>query len=356
MAERPKIFANLMKDVIRPGLCTFCGACAASCPPFSISVEEDTPKLVSRCIACQMCYYSCTRVEFDQAAVDEWLFGRGREGDEELIGVHTGLYAVKSKDEDILKVCQNGGAATSLLLYALEEGIVDGVVCTCSDEKWTPRVFVATSREDLLKCAGTKYSPSPNVFGVRLAVEEYALEKVALVGTPCHIEGLRKVQMSELRHEAVAEAVKFAVGLFCMGNYDYDALMKHLEKKGVDVSVVTKFEISGGKFKAYGGTDLLLEESVKAVAKFYRSGCKVCTDFTAEFSDVSVGNVGTPDDWSTVIVRTKLGEELLKGAEEKGLVEVKPLEEFKPGLEAVLKLAKAKKKRGAKASSASRTA
>ena len=350
MTERPKIFANLMKDVIRPGLCAFCGACAASCPPFSISVQEDAPKLVSRCIACQMCYYSCPRVEFSPETVDEWLFGRRREGDEELIGVYTALYAARSRDEEILKVCQNGGAATSLLLHALEEGVVDGVVCTSSGEKWAPRVCVATSKEELLRCAGTKYSPSPNVFGVRLAVEEYALEKVAIVGVPCHIMGVRKVQMSELRHEAVAEAVKLAVGLFCMGSYGYEDLMKHLGEKGVDPSAVKKFEISGGKFRVYGGEGVLLEEPVKTIAGMYRSGCKVCTDFTAEFSDVSVGNVGTPDDWSTVIVRTKLGEELLRGAEEKGLLEVRPLEEFKPGLEAILKLAKAKKKRGAKAS------
>ena len=38
-------------------------------------------------------------------------------------------------------------------------------------------------------------------------------------------------------------------------------------------------------------------------------------DFTSELSDISVGSVGSEEGWSTIIVRTDKGLELLKNAE-----------------------------------------
>ncbi len=40
--------------------------------------------------------------------------------------------------------------------------------------------------------------------------------------------------------------------------------------------------------------------------------CHYCDDFTAQFADVSVGSVGSKKGYSTVIVRSKAGEKLLK--------------------------------------------
>ena len=36
-----------------------------------------------------------------------------------------------------------------------------------------------------------------------------------------------------------------------------------------------------------------------------------CTDFTAKYSDISVGSVGSADGYSTVIVRSDVGKDLL---------------------------------------------
>ncbi len=82
-----------------------------------------------------------------------------------------------------------------------------------------------------------------------------------------------------------------------------------------------------------------------------RSCCHVCGDFTAEFADLSVGSVGSPDGWSTVIVRSQRGEQALEAAEKAGLIKIKPVEEGKSGLGIIKRLAKRKKRKAASASS-----
>jgi coenzyme F420 hydrogenase subunit beta len=50
-----------------------------------------------------------------------------------------------------------------------------------------------------------------------------------------------------------------------------------------------------------------------------RAVCTYCTDFTSRLADISVGSVGSPQGFSTVITRSKKGEEmlsLLEGYEE----------------------------------------
>jgi coenzyme F420 hydrogenase subunit beta len=46
---------------------------------------------------------------------------------------------------------------------------------------------------------------------------------------------------------------------------------------------------------------------------------------TAELSDISVGTVEGKEGWNTVIVRTAMGENLLKRAKNAGVIETRPL-------------------------------
>jgi len=57
-----------------------------------------------------------------------------------------------------------------------------------------------------------------------------------------------------------------------------------------------------------------------------------------------VGSVGSEQGWSTVFARTEIGEEVVKGAEDKGYIEVMGIE--KAGLESIRRLVKRKKKSG----------
>ena len=62
----------------------------------------------------------------------------------------------------------------------------------------------------------------------------------------------------------------------------------------------------------------------------------------ANLADVSAGSVGSPDGWSTVFVRSKKGDDIWAKAMAAGCFETKPIDQVKPGLELVSKLANEK--------------
>lgn len=344
MSGRPKIFGHLMAEVIRKGLCVSCGACSAVCPVNSIDLEDGTPKLVGLCIACGMCYNNCPRAEFDVDEMDKLVFGRAREEAEAEIGVYRACYAVRARDDETLERCQDGGAVTAILSQFLADGGECAVVSGIEEERvWVPKPVVALSREEVIEGAGTKYTPNPTLVGVGSAVSEYDKKKVAVVGTPCQMRALRRIETGDYSDARIADAVDLTIGLFCMETFSYPSLMEFLEKEGVDASKVTKFDIKRGRFIAYQGGEAVYNVKLSKVKELVRPCCHHCDDFAAEFADLSVGNVGSPDGWSTVVVRTERGDAALKAAEKAGFIEVKPLEDVKPGIGLVVKLAKTKK-------------
>ena len=58
-----------------------------------------------------------------------------------------------------------------------------------------------------------------------------------------------------------------------------------------------------------------------------RKNCNICVELTSETSDISIGSIGSQDGWSTVIIRTEKGEEIINGAIEEKFIESKELEE-----------------------------
>lgn len=97
----------------------YCCACIASCPiEILFHSEKEEPVMHGTCALCQVCYYSCPRIELPVAELEERSFGRARRPDEAILGVHVGLYSVRSRDSEVLKHAQDGGAGSRILLYA----------------------------------------------------------------------------------------------------------------------------------------------------------------------------------------------------------------------------------------------
>ncbi|MCW3978181.1 MAG: Coenzyme F420 hydrogenase/dehydrogenase, beta subunit C-terminal domain [Candidatus Bathyarchaeota archaeon] len=343
MSGRPKIFGHLMTEVIRKGTCVSCGSCVAVCPVNSIEMEVGVPKLVGLCVACGMCYANCPSADFDVEEMEKLVFGQTRE--EADIGVYRAIYAVRATDEAVLESSQDGGAVSAILKQFLSEG-GDGAVVTGKEEDavWVAKPVVASNEKEVLDSAGTKYTSSPTLVGVASAVSEYAKEKVAVVGTPCQMRGLSKVETGDFADAKIRDAVDLKVGLFCMETFNHASFMEFLKNEGIDASEVDKFEIKSGRFIANKGGEELYNVRLSKVKELVRPCCHGCGDFTSEFSDLSAGNVGSPDGWSTVVVRTQRGEDALKAAEKAGLVEIKPVEEGKSGLGLIKRLAKKKRR------------
>ena len=349
--QRPKVWAHLFKEIVRTDLCVSCGTCASVCPVSSISMIEDKPRLTSICIACGMCYNNCPRVNFSEAEVEGEIFGRRRVGDEErYLGVYRACYAARSMDGEVLSRCQDGGVVTSILMRLLRN---DPRICAVvagleEGTDWHPKPTVATSLDNILDCAGTKYTPSSTILGLRSATQEYGRKRVALVGTPCQMKAVRRMKTPPFTALRLVDSLDLAIGLFCMETFEHKSLIEYLGGEGLDPSRITRFDIKKGKFMAFEGEQMVHKVSLKKMAGLVRPCCKYCKDFTSEFADISIGSVGSPEGWSTVIVRTERGERAFDRAVESELLEVKPLEDVKTGLKAVVKLAREKRKKAEK--------
>ena len=128
-----------------------------------------------------------------------------------------------------------------------------------------------------------------------------------------------------------------------METFDTAKFFEYLESLGIKPSDVKKFDIKKGKFIIEA--DERKEIPIKDMKHLIRKACRVCCDFSAELADISIGSVGSPTGWNTVIVRSEVGKALFENFVKECDVEVKEITE--KGLNAVRKLAEMKKKENA---------
>ncbi len=318
--EEKKYFSDLKREVIETGKCTLCGGCIATCKLLDIgylSVSEEEPVIGEglQCPAdCGYCYSQCPRVEKPEL----------QEGLEEI-------YEVVSKDEEILKACQDGGVVSSLLVYALSDAVAEGCITVVDKGDWKPEVQVAMDKQSVINSAGSKYTPAATLMGIPEAIVNYGLWSSALVGTPCQMEAYEQMlAVGRGTHNAhnFSTNVQLRIGLFCQGCYSYEKLMKdYLERKhGINLTEVTKLDIRDDVLHVYAGDKELLSVGINELEDYKRDGCKICEDFIGLFSDLSVGNVGVPAGKSAVIIHTNFGKEVLEYAIARGFIEAKPID------------------------------
>ncbi|MEM2849083.1 MAG: Coenzyme F420 hydrogenase/dehydrogenase, beta subunit C-terminal domain [Candidatus Bathyarchaeia archaeon] len=341
-AKTIKVFSQLAREVVKQEKCTFCGACISVCPVKAISVKDGWPTLTGRCVLCQLCYYQCPKTEPTLEELERGFF-KNEEDIGNPLGFHKAIYTAESTDEKIKSKAANGGVATTLLKIALEEGWVDCATVAVADrlKGWMPEAKVAFTFQEVLEAAGSKYTYCPMVTALASAFYEYMRNSVAFVGTPCQVLSVRKMQLTSMGHRKLGEVAKIIVGLFCMENFDYNLISEFLPSRGIKPEAVFKFDISGGKFNAYGEDgENLISVGVKELEKYSRKGCMACSDLTARWADVSVGSIGSKPGFSTVIIRTDIGEEIFKRALELKAIRAEEISE--QGLKSLIRVAKVK--------------
>ena len=330
-------FGELDYDVIKKELCCYCGNCIAFCP--KIDREANRPELIDYDPNCGLCYAYCPRTIFDMPGMAKKVFGRERREDE-VLGIYRNAASARARAS---VRAQDGGVATAILIQALESGVIDCAVVTDRDEKWRGVPKVATTAEEIAAAAGTKYTITPSVTGVQMAMDE-GFKKIGFVGTPCQIQALRKVQLLEEPYKFGQEKIALLVGLFCMENFEHELLFPHLVegKFGFKAEEVDKFEVQKGMFRVLSG-DKVKEVPLEETDEYVWKGCGPCFDFAAELADVSVGSVGSKAGWSTVLTRTDLGAKVYDSALAAGSIEETAASD--KGLALAGRLAKSKEER-----------
>jgi len=311
-------FMELDEAVIDDGRCIQCGTCVASCPSDSIGIGDDgLPELVKMCTGCSLCWDFCPRggLRYER----QWKITGGEDNVKGAGDPITEFSA--TVEDDWRENAQDGGLVTAVLCKLLEEGEIDGaLVATESDEDpWKAESFLATTPEECIANAGSWYNQTMALGNLDLGQWEHKLDvpvedaSLALVGTPCEIEGIRALQDFEwdyASHESGVRSIDYTIALMCTKNFNYQKLMgeKLVEERDVDLEDVAKMDVLHGKMMAMDHDgEMLVEEDVENFHDAALKGCDECADFTGFCADLTVGSVGSSDEYSSVIVRTEQG-------------------------------------------------
>ena len=250
----------------------------------------------------------------------------------------------------------------ALLAHALEIGVIDSFVTTgftrsnsafvlASGTPMKAVPVIGSTIQDLIDTAGSKYTHGGVLGGLSDAAASFPNGRTGIVALPCELQGLWRM------HTTLQGTYKFGgsgiaggrpaltVGLFCSKVYYHEKLAEELVRKkhGVDPARVTRTSIKHGRFKAYAGPETVVDAPLKEVDQYVSGPCGYCIDYTAEFADVSIGAIGSPDRWNTVIVRTETGERLFESARKARVIEARPINSLQPTLEPLIRLAVKKK-------------
>jgi coenzyme F420 hydrogenase subunit beta len=361
-----KAFEELKANVIDTGNCTGCSGCVAICPTNCLELKDDQPLLVEKeapeegvpqkCLDCKLCLLACPKTNFLLKETQEKFHA------DTPIGQYKRICLAQATDPAIRTVCQDGGVVTALLTYALQHRVIHGAIVSKVAETWKPVPTIVENYQELLEAAGTRYTLSPSFNALRpyeLIVDDLAKKikisedwiKLALVGTPCQILTLRKMQTipPNLTSQLIpASLISLTIGLFCMENFDFKCLIENKIRNqlNIDLQNVKKFNIKKGNLSIYLKDGSKREIPLKEIRDCARKNCHTCTDFTAYFADISVGGVEAPDGWSTVIIRTDVGEKIYNAALEAGYLIEKVLE--KENIERIATLSQRKRERALK--------
>jgi coenzyme F420 hydrogenase subunit beta len=302
----------------------------------TLDIDEET------CMKCGLCYSVCPRsFTIEQAGKSINKIDKSLTFSEKING-YINSYSASTTKSEIKKVRQDGGIVTSLLEYLLENKLVDAIVAVQhSKELWKPEPVIVENVKDLYKTSGTKYA---NASTLNIIDTTKSYKKIAVVGVPCMMNALKK---STLFPSGIPffNNIEYRIGLFCMESFPYEGVLNLIKEKfQQDYEKITKMDISGGKFIIYLDSGEDLKIPLKEVKEYARHNCHFCEDLTADYADISVGSIGSPSGWSSVITRTKKGEKLYKEAVKSGLIESKKLKEVKPGQPLLERIAGIKRK------------
>jgi coenzyme F420 hydrogenase subunit beta len=153
-------------------------------------------------------------------------------------------------------------------------------------------------------------------------LNHYKFKKLAVVGTPCQIYTVRCMQDLGV---TPSQNIEICLGLFCYENFLFDKSQIEKFERDFNVSFenIEKINIKQDlifRLKDEGTGEKIVNIPFNQIEKYMRPACRACNDFTNIFSDISFGGLSSPDKYTTVITRTKKGEEIFSKALNAGII------------------------------------
>ena len=265
---------------------------------------------------------ACSGGEFDFPFYNNYIFGQNI-NHHQYTGAYRQIYIGNTNNEEIRRNSASGGIISSILIWLLEQNKIDGaVVLGMSKTKpWMNEPFIATSKEEILSAAQSKYTissvneilPEINKFNGRLAY----------VGLPGQVQSIRKLQQM---NEPSVENIKYIFGPFYGNTLHFSSVESFLKSfKEKDYKKIKKLYFRYGEWPGYMRVELNTGRFIE-LPKFHANylipfhilkNSLLCTDLSNEFTDISGGDAWAPKyeergkGFSMVISRSEKGQQIL---------------------------------------------
>ncbi|MEM2098259.1 MAG: Coenzyme F420 hydrogenase/dehydrogenase, beta subunit C-terminal domain [Candidatus Bathyarchaeia archaeon] len=313
-------YNGLEKKIINNGFCTLCGACEAACPLGAIQLKGEKVQRLFDCSKeidlCPICYEICPHSE--ALLLRSLRFVSDTPVRNEALGYYRKIVLAQAIDSQLREQSRGGAVVTALLKYGVESKIFDSAIVSQAEPQnpAQPKPSVALVPDDILSAVGSKFFPSSVAKAYGSAVYSYGKSAIAFVGVPCHVLALRKL---EAWQHKISGNLKITIGLFCFGTFSMSSMLEYIKKAyKTEPSEIRRMYLSS-KFIIQTQKDTL-EIPFSEIENQVLPSCRTCTDFTSELADISIGGAYPLSDWSTVIIRTKVGEEFFYKAVEDGVI------------------------------------
>ncbi|MDZ4078358.1 Coenzyme F420 hydrogenase/dehydrogenase, beta subunit C-terminal domain [Hydrocarboniphaga sp.] len=247
-------------------------------------------------------------------------------------GPISSIQIAAAADDSIRQIGSSGGVLSALQVYLLENGIVDYIISTevTSNDPIGTTVSVCRNRSDVLRAAGSRYSPSAPLRTISSFLEQDG--KFAFVGKPCDVAALRRLGEVDAR---VKDKVAIMLSFMCAGVPSRHSTNRLVESLGLSSENLATFRYRGdgwpGLTKAVSKSGevrtMTYEQSWgKYLGPNVQWRCKICPDGTGELADIvcadawHLADEENPDfserpGRSFVIARSSYGKTVLSDCE-----------------------------------------
>ncbi|MFH2093451.1 MAG: Coenzyme F420 hydrogenase/dehydrogenase, beta subunit C-terminal domain [Pseudomonadota bacterium] len=318
--------AGPLARMSNPKHCSGCGACAGVCADRVLEMQythEGTlrPRLVKKCNNCGRCMKACPVLGFDISREEKEIFGQ--QADDSETGVVRKAYKGYATEPGLRLRSSSGGLVTAILAQLLKTGEIEAVLSVVDnpEDPFRPKGTWITNAADLDKSSGSKYTPVALLEAVCNLPPD--LKKIAVVGLPCHLWGLRLLEKNKFLKD---KQVVLKLGLFCGRTPTGQSVEFIMHKNNIRPQDTKSIRYRGNGWP--GGLKIATQTGdvfypldevwpFLATPYFYSTHCFFCRDFFAHLSDLSFGDAWLPEcqgdntGWSLCMVRSTAGEKVI---------------------------------------------
>ncbi|MBC8147669.1 MAG: Coenzyme F420 hydrogenase/dehydrogenase, beta subunit C-terminal domain [Bacteroidetes bacterium] len=320
-------YEKLIKEVVESGLCTHCGTCVGLANgQLKMKETKNGPipiSTINNPVLNNLVYDACPGKGINYPVLIDNIFPS--KVNDWRIGFYNNIFIGFSLNSLLRRNGASGGVITSLLIYLLNKGFIDGAVTLKqgSPKPWLAEPIIATTEEEIIQCAQSVYAPIP----VNIIIEDikHFHGNLAFIGLPDQVSSIRFLQSKNV---IWTKKIKYFFGPYVGTNLYSEAIENFIKSNGYKkLEEIKRMKYRDGEWPGYLSITMNDGQILKSEKFYYNylipffitKASLLSVDFTNELTDISVGDAWHPkyeskgEGYSVIVARSKKGLDLLMG-------------------------------------------